>query len=298
MVKIAHISDLHLWKVTFSFSQFLSKRWLGNMNLIFFRKKRFSKEQVFLLPDLFERLKINYVIVTGDISSTSLDDEFIFGKIIFDELKKRGIKSLFLPGNHDCYTKKAQKQKTFYKYFNNELGKSKIEKKYNLKEDGIEAHRVDGKWWVLGIDCALATHLVSSRGLFSEEVEKKLLEILELIPKDNNIILANHFPFRMANSPRKALKRANVLKKILISHPNIKLFLHGHTHHHNIFDLRKKGQPIVLDSGSAAHNLVGKWNLLELDSTSCKVKVFDWIKKEGSWHKTEEKNYNLKKIHE
>lgn len=293
MIRIAHISDLHLWKITFSLSQFLSKRWLGNLNLIFFRKKRFSKEQIFLLPDLFQRLKINYVIVTGDISSTSMDEEFIFGKTIFNELKKRGIKPLFLPGNHDCYTKKAQRQKTFYKYFQNDLGKSEGEQKYNLKEDGIEAHRLFGKWWVIAIDCALATHLVSSRGLFSEDLEKKLLDLLNIIPKDQSIIIANHFPFRMTKSPRKALKRASNLKKIIKAYPNVKLFLHGHTHHHSICDLRNKGLPIVLDSGSAAHNQIGKWNLLELDSSSCKIKVFDWIKKEGSWHKTEDKSFNF-----
>ena len=294
MIKIAHISDLHLWKITFNLSQFLSKRWIGNINLIFFRKKKFNKEQIFSLPEVFEKLKINYVIVTGDISSTSLDDEFLFGKKLFDELEKRGIKSLFLPGNHDCYTKKAQKEKTFYKYFENNPGKSNIEQKYCLKADGIEAHKLTGNWWVIGIDCTLATHLVSSRGLFSEETEKKLYDLLDLIPKDNYIIIANHFPFRITKSPRKALKRANNLKKILKAYPNIKLFLHGHTHHHNIHDLRKKGLPLVLDSGSTSHNTLGKWNLIEIDSSTCKIKVFDWIKMNLAWNKTEEKKINFK----
>ena len=293
MIKIAHISDLHLWKVTFSLSQFLSKRWLGNINLILFRKKRFSQSQILQLPELFEKIKVNYVIVTGDVSSTSLDDEFKFGKELFDDLKKRGITPLFLPGNHDCYTKKAQKQKTFYKYFENDPGKSPLEKKFNLKNDRLEAHKISSDLWVILIDCTLATNLISSRGLFSEESEKKLLELLLHIPKEHNIILATHFPFTINKSPRKSLKRAGNLKKILKDNPNIKLFVHGHTHHHNVSDLRKKGLPIVIDSGSSSHNQIGKWNLLEIGPSSYTIKVFDWIKKDLKWHNTEEKNYHF-----
>lgn len=264
MLKIAHISDLHLWKIYYGLSQFFSKRWLGNINLIFFRKKRFCSEQLWLLPEIFKKLKIDYVFVSGDISSTSLVDEFLLGKKLYDELKKRGIKTLFVPGNHDSYTKSAYINKTFYQYFENTKGKSDIEKKYSLKKDGVEAHFLENKWWYIGLDCCLATHLASSRGFFSPKIEKNLKNLLKMIPNHDFVILVNHFPFLMTKSPRKALKRANILKKLLKNHPNIKLFLHGHTHHHNIYDLRKKSLPIVLDSGSAAHNSIGKWNLIHL----------------------------------
>ena len=293
MIKIAHISDLHLWKITYNFSQFFSKRWLGNFNLIFFRKKKFSSNQISTLPSLFKKLKINYVIVTGDISSTSLHEEFKLGLNLFNKLKEMGIKPLFLPGNHDSYTKKAHREKSFYKYFNNIPGKDNIEQKYSLKEDGVEAHILDNSLWYVGIDCTLATHLMSSRGLFSAEIEKNLKSLLSSIPKKDNIIVANHFPFRMTTSPRKALKKAGHLKKILKRYSNIKLFLHGHTHHHNILDLREKHLPIVLDSGSTAHNQVGKWNLLEINNNSCNIQVFDWIKNQNKWKETENKHYQL-----
>lgn len=293
MIKIAHISDLHIGKITLNLSQFFSKRWIGNINLLFFRKNRFSPKQLFLLPQIFEKLKVNYVVVTGDITSTSLEEEFQAGKNLFLELENKGIQTLFLPGNHDCYTRGAQNQQRFYKYFENKPGKNKIEKLFSLKEDKVQAHLLTDKWWYVGVDCSLATHLISSKGLFSEKAEKNLQILLQQIPKTDFILMANHFPFKRSKSPRRALKRAEELKKILRNQENIKLFLHGHTHHHNIYDLRKKGLPIVLDSGSTAHNSIGKWNFIELGLKKCKIKVYDWNKTELSWQETEDKIYQL-----
>ena len=81
--------------------------------------------------------------------------------------------------------------------------------------------------------------------------------------------------------------------KSLKNHPKIKIFLHGHTHHHNIYDLRKKSLPLVLDSGSAAHNTIGKWNLINLEDSKCEISIYDWIKKDHMWKKTEDKIFHL-----
>ena len=285
MVRIAHISDLHLSKITFCPSQFLSKRWLGNMNLIFFRRKKFRPEQLSLLPDLFEKHKIDYSIVSGDISSTSLKEEFEMGKIIFDELLKKKITPLFLPGNHDKYTKGSHTTKRFYNYFENKRGSSKIEKAFSLKNDEVEAHKLSEHWWYVGIDCAIATHLLSSRGLFSKKAEKNLKALLAMIPKEQNIIMVGHFPLTQREGPRRSLKRSRELKEIIKTHSNIKIYLHGHTHRHFILDLRHKQLPLILDSGSTAHNAIGKWNLLNLEKNSCHISIFEWIKEKHKWEK-------------
>jgi 3',5'-cyclic AMP phosphodiesterase CpdA len=293
MIKIAHISDLHLWKFSFNFCHFFCKRWLGNLNFLFFRKKKFSPNQIMVLPDLLEKLKVDYLIVTGDISSTSLEKEFEEGKKFFDELKKKGIEPICIPGNHDCYTKQSQKDKLFYRYFENKGGQSLIEKKFSLKEDRIEAKWLTKGWWYVGMDSTLATNWFSSRGLFSIETEKKLEELLDLIPKDSFIILACHFPFKMTKSPRRVLKRAINLRQLLKKHSNVKIFLHGHTHHHSIYDLRKERLPLVLDSGSTTHNAIGKWNLIEINGSFCKITIFDWLKKNKMWKESRQKIYNF-----
>lgn len=284
MLKIAHISDLHLYKPSYGLLQFFSKRWLGNLNSFFLRQKHFQSGQLLLLPELFENLKVDYVVVSGDLSSTSLKDEFSLGLKIIEEFHKRGIKTFIVPGNHDHYTKKAHKRKVFYDFFTN-----RAKKKYDLKKDGVEAVCLKNNWWLIGLDCTLATNLMSSRGVFSKEIEKNLLALLGEIPKEDSIILVNHFPFLKAQK-RKELLGSERLVKIIKESPNIKIYLHGHTHKDGIFDLRNEHLPIVLDSGSSAHNLLGKWNLLEINS-NLKVSVFEWMNKKNIWKKTLEKSF-------
>lgn len=281
MLKIAHISDLHLWKWYFHWSQFFSKRWLGNLNMLLFRKRSYKKDQIFQLVDIFKELKLDYLIVSGDISSTSLEDEFKMGREFFDKIKD--VKILFLPGNHDNYTKEAQKDKLFYKYFENQGSK------YSLKEDKVEIHQMKDGWWYLGIDCTLATNLLSSRGLFSKKIEKNINRAIEAIPKGDAIIFANHYPFR-SDKLRKGLIGKERLKRLLKNHPNIKIYLQGHTHKHKIQDLRKYNLPLILDSGSIAHNTLGRWNLLEIQERTCKISVYGW---KGGWKKNSEKQVDF-----
>jgi 3',5'-cyclic AMP phosphodiesterase CpdA len=289
-MKIAHISDLHLSKITLSPSQFFSKRWLGNINLIFFRKKTFKTTQLYLLPKIFKKENVDYIMVSGDLSSTSLKEEFESGKEFFESIN---IKTLFVPGNHDHYTKKAHTEKRFYEYFTNKKGKTEIEKKFSLKEDGVEAIHLKRNWWYIGLDTALATHLISSKGLFSKKIEKNLKTLLKIIPSNDFIIIVNHFPFSRIEAPRRTLKRCTFLEKIIKKHKNIKFFMHGHTHRHSIEDLREKNLPIILDSGSASHNSIGRWNLLEIEKNRCNINVFHFSKKKKIWEKGKKEVFYL-----
>jgi 3',5'-cyclic AMP phosphodiesterase CpdA len=105
-------------------------------------------------------------------------------------------------------------------------------------------------------------------------LEQKLEKALQQIPSDHQIILLNHFPLFSIESSRKSLIRKEALKKLLERFPNVKLFLHGHTHRHSIADLRSSNLPIILDSGSAAQKNNGTWNLIDIHPQGCEVEVF------------------------
>lgn len=287
-MKIAHISDLHLSKITFHPKQFLSKRWVGNINVILSRKKTFKEAQLLLLAEIFEKENIDYLFITGDISSTSQKKEFEGAKTILKSFKN--LKIIAVPGNHDHYTKKAHKNKTFYDYFSFS-GIKNLEKEKTLKKDGVQAFFLKDSLWAIGLDTALATPLISSKGYFSKKIEENLLDILEKIPKDNYIIIFNHFPFQSSEGRLKKLTRGNILEKILKNFPNIILFLHGHTHKHSIRDLRDLHLPIVVDSGSASHTKLGRWNLLQIEKKKIKISVYHW--KHQSWEKGAQKSYDL-----
>lgn len=272
-LRIAHISDLHFAKSCWSFSQFFSKQWLGNVNLVFARKKDYLQDRLLVLPELFQTLKIQHVIISGDLSTTSQHKEFAMALKFVSSLKEKGFEVITIPGNHDQYTKKAYKNKWFYDYFPSSFGA--IEN-YNLKEHGVAAKQLNDLWWIVALDTALATSLFSSRGLFSEPIEAKLKELLRTLPETVHVILVNHFPFFQNSTPRVWLERGPELQALIRTFPKIKFYLHGHSHRHCIADLRVDGLPIIGDSGSTPHREEGSWNLLEISPQGCTIDVFKW----------------------
>jgi len=278
MFKIAHISDLHFSKICLNPSIFFSKRFIGIFNLILSRKKAYKQKPLEKLPIFFNSLDIKYVFITGDLTSTSLKIEFEKAKEFINLFDKK-IKFFIIPGNHDQYTKKAFKKELFYKFFNNKnthLLKS-------LKNEKIETYPLSEKWLYIGLDTCIPTPLFSCSGFFSENLEKHLLEILKKT-KDKNILLVNHFPIVHNVAKRKLLKRRDFLEKILKNYPNIKLYLHGHTH--NFAIKKEKNLPYMICSGCVSYKEKATFNIIEIENTECKIINFLWKEKEWQKNKT------------
>ncbi|MBI3237031.1 MAG: metallophosphoesterase, partial [Chlamydiales bacterium] len=230
----------------------------------------------------------------GDLSSTSLEAEFDKARQFICALKESGCQVFTIPGNHDHYTKKAYSSRLFYDYFNPSFSDSlsTLPSDLSLKKDKVAAHYLGDKWWVVGIDTALATSLFSACGHFSEGVEKNLIDTLSKIPQNHRILLLNHFPVFQETSIRNRLIRKEALKSIFERFPNIRFYLHGHTHRHCVADLRANGLPIFLDSGSTAHQIEGSWNMIEIGKEKCTVGVYR-LEREGSWKRQEEHLFHV-----
>lgn len=289
MFHIAHISDLHLSKLHFSLQQFFSKRWLGNLNLLFSRKKQLQTSQLWDLIDVFSLKKIDYLFVTGDITSTSHPKEFELAEKLFSAIRALGIIIFYTPGNHDVYTKGAQKEKRFYQFCKNPHPFSL----FSQQHDRVEIHKLPENWWYVLCDTSVATPLFSSRGYFSEKTQNTLNCALLEIPKTDSIILGTHFPFSQTEKKRKILAGGDALESVIKKHHHIKIFLHGHTHKNQIIPPHNN-LPLILDSGSSAHNTVGRWNHLLLSKDSCDVEVYHWQnrqKPKGKWLLGESKHF-------
>lgn len=280
-MRIAQLADFHFTKLTWNPLRLFSKRMLGNLNWFTSRKKHFFEEQLEPLPKLMEDLGVDWILLGGDFSTTALLEEFEKAKKFLNRFKQPW---LAIPGNHDRYTRKSCKGLHFYRYFAHPRGP--VEEPidfFNLKEHRIEAHKLGIGWRLIALDTALATHLYSSQGLFSERLEGYLEEMLKLIPKTESIILMNHFPFFQNDVWRHNLLRGEALQKILEKNPRIRLYLHGHTHRHTIADLQVSHLPLVLDSGSCAQGRKGAWNLIDLKEEGCAVTTYRW---DHHWTKT------------
>lgn len=278
-VRIAHISDLHFSKISLSPLQFFSKRWLGNLNLLLRRGKIHKNYLPFSLLEKVKEKSFTDLLITGDFTTTSFSKEFDIAKRFVSDAREIFPQVHMVPGNHDHYTKSSFKRRDFYKAFP-EKNTSSLGH-FTLKEHGVSAHQLSERWWIVLLDTTEASALPYSTGIFSEETESNLQKLLREIPSDDAVMLANHFPFFQNESPRRMMKRGDALEKLLLKHPNIKLYTHGHTHRRCIADLRKNNLPIIVDSGSLSDARRSSWNLIELSANSIKITVY--CLEDGSW---------------
>ncbi len=275
--KLAHISDLHFSQLSWNPKQFLSKRWIGNANLLLRRMREFQHDKVFKLVEHFQKEGVDFVLISGDLSTTSLSSEFSKASLFIKQIKDLGMQVITLPGNHDHYTKKDYENKTFYQFFDShfQVNEGPLST-FNLKDHKLAVKNLGLNWYVVALDTALATPLLACHGDFSEKIESTLRHVLNLIPEDGKVILANHFPLFTSDHLHKHLVRDKALRDMLQDYPKVKFYLHGHTHRHSIADLRNAGLPIIVDSGCTAHEEKGAWNLLEFSQDHCNVTAFRW----------------------
>lgn len=271
-LRIAHLSDPHFSHITLNPNQFLNKRWIGNINLILFRRHAYQTGHLSHLPELFETLKVEHVCITGDFSSLSLDSEFEAGRQFVQSFSQP---VHFIPGNHDCYIKEIENSRRFYDFFPSE----------DLKTKRVEKKSLGKGWWWIGLDCACATPPFYALGCFFPEMENELIRILSEIPETDRVIIGNHFPLYPTNRSMHDLKRALELQEVLKQYPQVKLYLHGHDHKYYVKDRTKKGLPLVFNSGSAAHRPDGTFFLFDLHEKECLVEklLFRKDKSGFSW---------------
>ena len=278
-MRIAQISDFHYTQLTWNPFRLFSKRILGNLNWLLNRKNVFSPQLLEPIPGMLRSLGVDLVLLGGDFTTTALREEYEKASRFVQKLSQPWIA---VPGNHDHYTYSSFRNKHFYQYFSNRREPiSHTTDFFHLKEHGVEAHRIAPHWWLIALDTAQATSFTSSRGLFNERQEAYLREVLSLIPPDDRIICFNHYPFFQQDEPQRNLMRGEHLQKILQEHPQIRLYLHGHTHRHSIADLQPNGLPILLDSGCAVQGKEASWNLIDLMPDHCSISAYGW--KEDHW---------------
>lgn len=276
-MRLAQISDFHFTKISWNPLRLFPKRFLANLNWLFTRKNSFSREQIEALPSCLKALQVDRVLLGGDFTTTSLLSEYALAKKFVKGLPAPWIA---IPGNHDHYTYRSHREKRFYRYFSHQRKIAHEVDFFTLREHGVEAHRLNSKWWLIALDTAVPTHPYSSRGLFSEKLEEYLEEILAALPKEGSILLFNHYPFFQNDIARHSLSRGAALEAIVKKEGRIKAYLHGHSHRHTIADLQASQFPVILDSGCSADSQNGSWNLLEIDEAKLKVDVYRW---KGEW---------------
>jgi len=284
--RIAHISDLHIGKFSWNPAQFFSKRWVGNLNFLFNRSTTFSTDNLLSFIPWLQENNIDQIIITGDLSTTGRKAEFSKARQIVETFTDKGFPVICLPGNHDHYTKKNYRQKTFYQFFENPSPRF-----FSLKQYGLEAGPLFENFWYVALDTSIATSLFDASGVFSEDLEKRLIELFSLIPEKVQILLLNHFPLYCNDEKKKQLHRSEALLKVLQNTKRVCLYLHGHSHRSCLADLRGSNLPILLDAGSFCYRLRSSFNLITLSENSLEIEILE--KKKHLWENVRKETFSF-----
>lgn len=278
-MKIAHLSDIHFFKYEITLGTLFSKRLLGTLNYYFNRKSHTLEFDPFELPRFLKEKEVTHLVITGDFTTTSTEAEFEIASKFIKEFENQGFRIFLIPGNHDCYTKSSEKQKRFYKYLPASL---------ELREEGLSYLDFGGGYKCITLDTTIATPYWSSQGLFSERLERKLQQMLKNIPKEQPLIVMNHFPVFQGNRPqRHQMKRFESLRAILEEHPNIMLYLYGHTHKSEF----SSSHPLMINSGSLTLSKQGSFHLMDLSPTHLEVETYNYMNQ--TWKVTSKRSLSL-----
>jgi len=219
---VAHIADIHFWRVVLNPFRMMNKRFLGNLTVVLRRRHEFVVEHAEPFADAVAATGVNAVILTGDFSSTSLPEEFEMAASFVRGLRNRGLAVHVLPGNHDVYTFESVQRKRFEQHFAE-----------FLPEAGYASlQRLPGGTPLILVPTVCPRHL-SASGLVTRETVDKVAALLnECGPR---VVVAAHYPVLSkthgySSHPLRRLENAEALRDILIASGKKILYVCGHVH--------------------------------------------------------------------
>ncbi len=220
-MRLALIGDIHLFQTRVHPSRLVGKRLLGHANLMINRRFRFNHRVLEPLVDRVKALGVDSVLLSGDVTTTSLEDEFHDVTSYLQPLA-REVPTVVVPGNHDKYTFRSVRK--------NRMGSHM----QGLLPDVFpEVRSLKKHWRLLCLDSA-QPQLLWSRGALGYEQMQAVEGFIETLTHRDGLIVLCHYPAKMPmgipHSWGHALAEARKLHDMLASCPARVVFMHGHIH--------------------------------------------------------------------
>ncbi len=247
-MRIAHATDLH-WTAPVPWGRLPGKRLLGTANQIFRgRRYHFPRQVQRDLVAHLLALEPDLVILTGDLTAQALPEEFAMAREDLAPVLER-FPTVIVPGNHDVYTRGAQRDDRIAQFF------------------GPWLHRA-GPIGRMDIEHVTVLTLDPNRPTFLDatgEVPQDQLDALHTALDDpalqgRAVVLALHYPLldprgEVYDGPRHGLLNARSLIELLRSvRTPPRLILHGHEHRAYRVELMVGNTTIpIVDCGSSGH---------------------------------------------
>jgi 3',5'-cyclic AMP phosphodiesterase CpdA len=262
-VRVAHLSDIHLSTVSrVGPRDFATKRVLGGINLLFNRRGYRGEAQQQKLSALrrdIEAQRADFVIITGDLTSLSLPEEFALARAFVSSLGGPERVAL-IPGNHDAYVKSAVAARYFEKAFADYLPARGFPWVRSLGEHAV----------LVGLSSAVPTWLFHAGGALGEAQRQQAEALLGDAAHAQKLrIVAMHHPPDPARQKHGGRLRSLADSKEalgLFARAGVGLIWHGHEHSGLWYELDDPSgwRCQVYDAGSATSGHKARYNVYTL----------------------------------
>lgn len=246
MIRIIHVSDIHFWHYPSSPWRHLNKRMVGVAALAIGRAKRFRLERIRSLVERISSLDPDHILITGDLTTTALDDEFRTARTALADWLRPG-RVTIIPGNHDRYTRESLHARRFEQYF----GEFAPEPTFPW------IRMVDQDTGILALDPTRPA--LSARGRLPAlqlEHAKRLLTDLDRRPR--RLIVACHYPLDAPEQHRRDLEKKKMINAEVVrdwlAEVGPHLYCCGHIHSPWAFTPERIPDQFCLNSGSPLIN--------------------------------------------
>jgi 3',5'-cyclic AMP phosphodiesterase CpdA len=182
-VRIIQLSDIHVWRYAFNPFRLFNKRAVGMTELVMGRARKFRLERLRAVVDQVLSLKPDHVLITGDLTTTALPDEFRAARAALADLLIDSARVTVIPGNHDRYTTGSVRYRQFEEWF------------------GVFAPQGPYPWLrpianetaILGLD-ATRSHLTATGFLPPEQLARASALVADPATRPRRLIVACHYP--------------------------------------------------------------------------------------------------------
>jgi 3',5'-cyclic AMP phosphodiesterase CpdA len=236
MLKIAHLSDLHLLELEgVSPTRFLNKRLTGLANLRLRRKHIHRSSYVRAIAREIRRAGADHVAITGDLTNLALEPEFALAReVIEKELGLDPAHVSIVPGNHDLYTRGALVSQRFARFFADYIQSDLPELGAELGLGRFPYVKLRGPAAIIGLTSAVPRlPFVAAGKLGKAQIDGLARLLAHPEVKKRTPVLLLHHPMHNPSSRVKAMLEGLDDAAVLwtsLRHVARGLVLHGHLH--------------------------------------------------------------------
>ncbi len=242
-MRIVHLSDIHVWRYSYNPRRLVSKRFLGILELLRGRARKFRLERLEDVVAKVQSMEPDHILITGDLTTTALNSEFRAAVAALTDLLTDPDRVTVLPGNHDRYTSGSVRSRKFESYFG----------EYAPSETYPWLRPLDAETAILGLD-PTRSHISASGLLPADQLERARNLIADPEIRPRRLIVACHYPLRAPafyerELASKRLKNAEAVRDWLVTiGPH--LYCCGHVHAAWAFTPTDIPDQLCLNSGA------------------------------------------------